>query len=68
MARYEMTYINPNGNSAWSEETNSLQKAQKFARHYETMTSAVISVWDRKTHTYLYMKRVLESTPEIDRF
>lgn len=64
--RYSVDYTSGATGYGWTIETNSLREVKDVARHYTEYTM-YFSVWDNVLHDFVYLKRVLEYKPEINK-
>lgn len=65
-SRYTMDYTSGATGYGWSEDTNSLAEVKRCIKHFAEYTM-YFSVWDNKTHDFIYLKRVLTYKPEINK-
>lgn len=67
MARYRISVqYTGEGGQYWREETNSLGKINRAINEHSGIYTQV-TVWDNIASNFLYLKRVLDYKPEIDR-
>lgn len=64
--RYSVSYTSGATGYGWEMDTNSLAEVKHMVKHYSEYTM-YFSVWDNVIHDFLYIKRVLEYKPEINK-
>ena len=62
--RYTVEYASGATGYGWTEDTDRLDEVEDFVRN--ASYSAYVAIWDNRFHDFIYRKRCLDFTPEID--
>ena len=64
--KYTVSYCSGATGYGWEQEYDRLDEFESFVDYIRQEYTAYLDVWDNTLHDFIFLKRVLTYTPEID--